>query len=74
MGDKENPLNRVSRWKIKINKDKKDKTNSDIYIGISNKAFKGTSYQECWSNFSHRSKIRLSLKGKYIDFNECDEK
>ena len=74
VGDKEIPKNRISKWKIKINKDKKNKTNNDIFIGIGPKTFKGTLYDECWSIASHRDEIKIKLKNKYFDYNSHKEK
>ena len=49
VGDKEIPKDRISRWKIKINENKRSQGNSDIFIGIGPKSFNGNLYDECWS-------------------------
>ena len=57
VGDKEIPKERISRWKIKINKNVSTNYN-DFYIGIGPKSFKGSLYNECWSILSAHSKLK----------------
>ena len=69
LGDKEIPKNRISKWKIKINKNKTHKGNIDIAIGIGPKLFKDSLYNECWSIVSVISEIKLYLKEKELYYN-----
>ena len=48
IGNKEIPKNRISKWKIKINKINKN-CDSDLYIGIDPNSFKDNLYNECWN-------------------------
>ena len=57
-GDKEIPKDRISKWKIKINANKRNQGNTDICIGIGPKSFQCNLYNECWSICSYGSKIR----------------
>ena len=68
-GDKEIPKNRISKWKIKINKNKTNKTNIDIAIGISPISFKGDKYNEYWSIISVAEKTLLYIKDKSQNYN-----
>ena len=68
VGDKEIPKEKISRWKIKINKNVSTNYN-DFYIGIGPKSFKGSLYNECWSIFSAHSKIEIQIKGKNSNYN-----
>ena len=76
VGDKEIPKDKISKWKIKINKDKTNVSNMDILIGIGPKNFKGTLYQECWSIYSNSngSMVRLQLKDNQLNYNNHKEK
>ena len=65
-GDKEIPKNKISKWKIKINKDMSGNY-SDIYVGIGPNKIKGNLYDQCWS--FRASDSTLSLKGKNKSFN-----
>ena len=69
LGDKEIPKNKISKWKIKINKNKTNKGNTDIAIGIGPNFFKGNLYNECWSIISSGSEIKLYLKEKELYYN-----
>ena len=74
IGDKEIPKDTISKWKIKINKNKdKIKNLTDYYIGIGPKSPQGNLYKECWSLKSSKSTIRLQLKDKDIDYNNHKE-
>ena len=68
IGDKEIPKERISKWKIKINKNVSNNYN-DFYIGIGPKIFKGNLYNECWSIFSAHSKIAIQMKVKNSNYN-----
>ena len=72
VGDKEIPKNKITKWKIKINKNKdKSKKYSDIYIGIGPQIFKGNLYDECWSIFSgSNEKVGLKLKDKSSNYKD----
>ena len=74
-GDKEVPKNKISKWKIKIIQDKKNKGNSDIFIGIGPLLFKGNShFDECWSIYSHGNKIALKMqKNQILNYNNHKE-
>jgi len=74
IGDKEIPKDRISKWKIKINKINK-KCNYDIYIGIGPNSFKGDLYNECWSICRSRdeSKIELQMKDNESNYNNHNE-
>ena len=69
VGDKEIPKERISKWKIKINK-KVSKRWNDFYIGIGPKSFKGDLYDECWSIYSADSKLQIQMKGKFSNYND----
>ena len=72
VGNKEIPKNRISKWKIKINK--KNKSSWDLCIGIGPKIFKGTNfYDECWSIFSCNNEIHLLLKRENKKYNNHNE-
>ena len=75
VGDKEIPKDKISKWKIKINKYKtKAKNNSDIMIGLGPKIIKGNIYDDCWSIFSsYKSKVELYMKNKNINYNNHNE-
>ena len=74
-GDKEVPKNKISKWKIKIIQDKKNKDYSDIFIGIGPQLFKGNAqFDECWSIFSHGNKIALKMqKNQILNYNNHKE-
>ena len=74
-GDKEVPKNKISKWKIKIIQDKKNKDYSDIFIGIGPLLFKGNAqFDECWSIFSHGNKIALKMqKNQILNYNNHKE-
>ena len=75
VGDKEIPKDKISKWKIKINKDKTVKENMDIFVGIGSKIFNSNLYNECWSICSHNNgSIRLQLKDNQLDYNNHKEK
>ena len=74
VGDKEIPKDRISKWKIKINKNKKSIINSDNFIGIGPKSFKGELFNECWSIASGgKNIIKLWLKEKSSNYNNHKE-
>ena len=73
VGDKEIPKNRTSKWKIKINKFKKNKANRDICIGIGPKSFKGELYNECWSISSCGNETKLYIKNENKYYNDHKE-
>ena len=68
VGDKEIPKDRISRWKIKINENKRSQINTDICIGIGPKSFNGDLYNECWSICSRGAKVGLYNKNKSSDY------
>ena len=67
-GDKEVPKNKISKWKIKINK-KISKNFWDFYIGIGPKLIKKQYYNECWSLVSANSEIKANIKGEVAFLN-----
>ena len=69
LGDKEIPKNRISKWKIKINKNKTISSSTDIAIGIGPNLFKGNLCNECWSIISDGSEIKLRLREKDLYYN-----
>ena len=73
MGEKEIPKDKISKWKIKINKINKSSV-WDILIGIGPNNFKKSLYNECWSIFRYNSKVQLCLNSnnniKYTNHNE----
>ena len=73
VGDKEIPRDRISKWKIKINEDKKYQGNTDICIGIGPKSFNGNLYDECWSICSKGSKAGLYNKNSSSDYNNLKD-
>ena len=68
VGDKEIPKDRISRWKIKINENKRNQNNTDICIGIGPKSFNGNLYNECWSICSYGNKVGLYNKNNRSDY------
>ena len=68
VGDKEIPKDRISRWKIKINENKRKQGNDDIFIGIGPKSFNGNLYNECWSICSLGTKVGLYNKNNRSDY------
>ena len=72
VGDKEIPKNKISKWKIKINKNI-SKNYSDFYIGIGPKSFKSNMYNECWSIFSCCSSVQICIKGNGSKYNNHNE-
>ena len=73
-GDKEIPKDKISKWKIKINKDKKNSRNMDILIGIGPKGLKGNLYEKCWSICSYvNSIIKLQLKENLSNYSNHNE-
>ena len=68
VGDKEIPKDRISRWKIKINENKRKQYNTDILIGIGPKSFNGNLYDECWSICSRGAKVGLFNKNSSSDY------
>ena len=75
IGDKEIPKNKISKWKIKINKGKSNIFNTDIVIGIGPdpKKFKNNPYLECWSIASCGNMVKLYIKSKNINYNDHKE-
>jgi len=73
-GNREIPKDELSKWKIKINKDKKKSMNMDIFIGIGPKEDKGDLYDRCWSICSHvNSIISLQLKKDSSNYGNHNE-
>ena len=74
IGDKEIPKDKISKWKIKINKNKFHRNNIDIFIGIGPKFFKGDLYTECWSIFSgSKNKVQIQMKAKQSNYYNHNE-
>ena len=73
VGDKEIPKNRISRWKIKINENKRNQNNIDICIGIGPKSFNGNLYNECWNICSSTNKVGLYNKNKFSDYDNLND-
>ena len=76
MGNKDIPKNKISKWKIKINKNKNlSKNYNDIYIGVGPQIVKGTLYDECWSIYSSssNSKVQLQMKNKNSNYKNHNE-
>ena len=73
MGDKEIPKNKISKWKIKINENKKNQNNMDIFIGIGPKSFNNNLYSECWSIYSSSSKVSIYNKSTSSDYNNLKD-
>ena len=75
IGDKEIPKDRISKWKIKINKNKNPSFGIDILIGIGPSIIKGNNPQnECWCILSGtESKVGLRIKGKALEYNNHNE-
>ena len=71
LGEREIPKDRISKWKIKIVKNKTIVNNQDIYIGIGPNKFQDSLYNECWNIYSRGgdSKIQLYLKNKSSGYN-----
>ena len=61
LGDREIPKDKISKWKIKINKINKH-GGWDLLIGIGPNSFKKSFYNECWSIFRYSSRVQLCLK------------
>jgi len=74
VGDKEIPKNRISRWKIKINENKRNQGSMDICIGIGPKSFNSSLYNECWSICSYGTKVGIYNKDKYSDYDNLKNK
>ena len=73
IGDKEIPKNKISKWKIRLNKiGYRYKDLSDIHIGIGPSIINGNLYDKCWSIYSHCSKMRLNIKGKSEIYNNLN--
>ena len=74
IGNKEIPKDRISKWKIKINKINKN-CDCDICIGIGPNSFKGYLHHECWSicRSKDSAKILLQMKNKSLDYNNHKE-
>jgi len=73
-GNREIPKDELSKWKIKINKDKKISRNMDIFFGIGPKGVKGDLYDGCWSMYSHvNSIIKLQLKKNFSNYGNHNE-
>ena len=75
IGDKEIPKDRISKWKIKINKNKNPSFGIDILIGIGPSIIKGNNPQnECWCILrGTESKVGLRMKGKDLKYNNHNE-
>ena len=73
MGDKEIPKDKISKWKIKINENKRNQGNLDICIGIGPKSFNGNLYDECWSICSNGSKVGLYNKNSSLNYNNLND-
>ena len=74
IGDKEIPKEKISKWKIKINKNKFYRDNIDIFIGIGPKLFKNDLYNECWSIFNeNKNKVQIQMKAKSSNYNNHKE-
>ena len=72
VGDTEIPKDGISKWKIKITKNKTNLGNSDIFIGIGPNTFKSNNlYTECWSIFSsnENSKVKLYNNSQKLNYN-----
>ena len=63
MGEKEIPKDKISKWKIKINKINQS-SSWDIFIGIGPRIFQSQLYNECWSIFRCSKKVQLYLKNE----------
>ena len=63
VGDKEIPKDKISKWKIKINKINQS-SSWDIFIGIGPRIFQSQLYNECWSIFRCSKKVQLYLKNE----------
>ena len=75
LGNKKIPKDRISKWKIKINENKKYSSNLDIVIGIGPNVFKHNLYDECWSIVSDSGNvIKLLLKKESLYYNNHKEK
>ena len=68
VGDKKIPKDRISKWKIKINKNTEVIKNSDNFIGIGPKSFKDKLYNECWTIASGQKNI-IEVRIKEISSN-----
>ena len=69
LGDKEIPKNKVSNWKIKINKNKNPELGIDILIGIGPAKFKGRMQDEVWCILANnQNNLDLRMKGKSLDY------
>ena len=75
IGDKEIPKNKISKWKIKICKEKNKLIKCDDYlIGIGLKEISGNLYDKCWSLYSNsQSKVSLWLKNNGKNYNNHQE-
>ena len=69
LGDKEIPKNKVSQWRIKINKNKNPEIGIDILIGIGPSKFKGRMQDEVWCILANNlNNVGLRMKGKSLDY------
>ena len=74
IGDKEIPKNKISRWKIKLNKIyNNDSNNIFIGIGPDNPNNKNNFYENCWMIVCGNSKL-LNRCGNYSDYNGHSER
>jgi hypothetical protein len=74
VGNREIPKDKISKWKIKINKNKTKINTLDILIGIGPKFFKTKIYSECLSLASgSSSETILQLKEKSVNYNNHNE-
>ena len=76
IGNKMIPKNRISKFKIKINQNKRNAGNHDIVIGIGPKIFKNKDsfYSDCWSiNSGPRNIVEICIKGSFKSYNNHKE-
>ena len=72
IGDKEIPKNKISKWKIKLNKISNNENNIFIGIGPDNPNNKNDFYKESWTFVCSNSKL-LNRSGSYSDYNGHSE-
>ena len=74
IGDKEIPKNKISRWKIKLNKIYNN-DNNNIFIGIGpdNPNNENDFYHQCWMIVCGNSKL-LNRSSSYSDYNGHSER
>ena len=76
IGNKAIPKDRISKWKIKINQNKRNSGNHDICVGIGPYKFKGNNfYDECWSiDSGPYNVVEICIKGAFSNYNNHNEK